>query len=330
MAVEIGRRQFISALGGAAFVWPLDTHAQQPALPVVGFVNPGSSEATRYQVTAFVQGMSQTGYVEGRNVSVEYRWANGQYDQLPALAADLVRRQVAAIAVVSPVGTLAAKQATTSIPIVFAVGSDPVKDGLVGSLNRPGGNITGATFFANLLDSKRLGLLHQFVPDANVIAALLNPKNANFELEKNETQEAARTLGLELVLLQASTEREIDDSFMTLTQQHAATLFVAGDAFLGGHAEQIAKLAVHNGIPTSFGLREQAAAGGLMSYGASITEAVRQAGNYVGRILKGEKPADLPVQQPTKFEFVINLKTAKALGLTIPQSMLLLADEVIE
>jgi putative ABC transport system substrate-binding protein len=279
---------------------------------------------------AFAQGMSQTGYVEGRNVAVEYRWANGQYDQLPAIAAELVRRQVAVIGVVSPVGALAAKQATTSIPIVFALGSDPVKDGLVASLNRPGGNITGATFFANLLDSKRLGLLHQFVPDANVIAALLNPKNANFELEKNETQEAARTLGLELVLLQASTEREIDDSFMTLTQQHAATLFVAGDAFLGGHAEQIAKLAVRNGIPTSFGLREQAAAGGLMSYGASITEAVRQAGNYVGRILKGEKPADLPVQQPTKFEFVINLKTAKALGLTIPQSMLLLADEVIE
>jgi putative ABC transport system substrate-binding protein len=325
------RREFITLLGGgAAAAWPLAARAQQPAMPMVGFLNPGSSEATRYQVTAFVQGMSQTGYVEGRNVSIEYRWANNEYDQLPALAADLVRRQVAAIAVVAPVGALAAKQATRSIPVVFAVGSDPVKDGLVGSLNRPGGNITGATFFANLLDSKRLGLLHQFVPDANVIAALLNPKNANFELEKNETQEAARTLGLELVLLQASTEREIDDSFMTLTQQHAATLFVAGDAFLGGHAEQIAKLAVRNGIPTSFGLREQAAAGGLMSYGASITEAVRQAGNYVGRILKGEKPADLPVQQPTKFEFVINLKTAKALGLTIPQSMLLLADEVIE
>jgi putative ABC transport system substrate-binding protein len=325
------RREFITLLGGAAAAaWPLAARAQQPAMPMVGFLNPGSSEATRYQVTAFVQGMSQTGYVEGRNVSIEYRWANNEYDQLPALAADLVRRQVAAIAVVAPVGALAAKQATRSIPVVFAVGSDPVKDGLVGSLNRPGGNITGATFFANLLDSKRLGLLHQFVPDANVIAALLNPKNANFELEKNETQEAARTLGLELVLLQASTEREIDDSFMTLTQQHAATLFVAGDAFLGGHAEQIAKLAVRDGIPTSFGLREQAAAGGLMSYGASITEAVRQAGNYVGRILKGEKPADLPVQQPTKFEFVINLKTAKALGLTIPQSMLLLADEVIE
>jgi putative ABC transport system substrate-binding protein len=324
------RREFFSLVGSAAVAWPLAARAQQPALPVVGFLNPGSSVATRYQAMAFAQGMSQTGYVEGRNVAVEYRWANGQYDQLPAIAAELVRRQVAVIGVVSPVGALAAKQATTSIPIVFALGSDPVKDGLVASLNRPGGNITGATFFANLLDAKRLGLVHQFVPDANVIAALLNPKNASFTLEKNETQEAARTLGLELVFLQASTEREIDDSFLTLTQQHAAALFVAGDAFLGGHADQIATLAVRYGVPTSFALREQAAAGGLMSYGASITDTVRQAGNYVGRILKGEKPVDLPVQQPTKFEFVINMKTAKALGLTIPHDLLVLADELIE
>jgi len=329
MAIGIGRREFVAGLSGTA-VWPLAGRAQQPALPVVGFLNPGSSVATRYQAMAFAQGMSQTGYVEGRNVAVEYRWANGQYDQLPAIAAELARRQVAVIGVVSPVGALAAKQATTSIPIVFALGSDPVKDGLVASLNRPGGNITGATFFANLLDAKRLGLVHQFVPDANVIAALLNPKNASFALEKNETQEAARTLGLELVFLQASTEREIDDSFLTLTQQHAAALFVAGDAFLGGHADQIATLAVRYGVPTSFALREQAAAGGLMSYGASITDTVRQAGNYVGRILKGEKPVDLPVQQPTKFEFVINMKTAKALGLTIPHDLLVLADELIE
>jgi putative ABC transport system substrate-binding protein len=324
------RREFFSLVGSAAVAWPLAARAQQPALPVVGFLNPGSSVATRYQAMAFAQGMSQTGYVEGRNVAVEYRWANGQYDQLPAIAAELVRRQVAVIGVVSPVGALAAKQATTSIPIVFALGSDPVKDGLVASLNRPGGNITGATFFANLLDAKRLGLVHQFVPDANVIAALLNPKNASFTLEKNETQEAARTLGLELVFLQASTEREIDDSFLALTQKHAAALFVAGDAFLGGHADQIATLAVRYGVPTSFALREQAAAGGLMSYGASITDTVRQAGNYVGRILKGEKPVDLPVQQPTKFEFVINMKTAKALGLTIPHDLLVLADELIE
>jgi putative ABC transport system substrate-binding protein len=324
------KRRELILLGGAAVAWPLAARAQQQALPVVGFLNPGSSVATRYQAMAFAQGMSQTGYVEGRNVAVEYRWANGQYDQLPAIAAELVRRQVAVIGVVSPVGALAAKQATTSIPIVFALGSDPVKDGLVASLNRPGGNITGATFFANLLDAKRLGLVHQFVPDANVIAALLNPKNASFTLEKNETQEAARTLGLELVFLQASTEREIDDSFLTLTQQHAAALFVAGDAFLGGHADQIATLAVRYGVPTSFALREQAAAGGLMSYGASITDTVRQAGNYVGRILKGEKPVDLPVQQPTKFEFVINMKTAKALGLTIPHDLLVLADELIE
>jgi putative ABC transport system substrate-binding protein len=330
MAINIGRRKFISTLGGATLSCPLAVRAQQATMPVVGFLTPGSPEATRYQVAAFVQGMSQTGYVEGRNVAVEYRWANNQYDQMRALVADLVRRQVAVIGVVTPVGALAAKQATTSIPIVFAVGSDPVRDGLVGSLSRPGGNITGATFFANLLDAKRVALLHQLVPDAKIIAALLNTKNANFELERNETREAARALGLELVLLQAGTEREIDDSFETLVQQRATALFVAGDAFLASHVDQIVNLAARYAIPTCFALREHAAAGGLMSYGASITEAVRQAGNYAGRILKNEKAGDLPIQQPTKFEFVINMKTAKALGLTVPYSVQLLADELIE
>jgi putative ABC transport system substrate-binding protein len=330
MAIKAGRRQFIYALGGAVAAWPLATRAQQATVPVVGFLNPGSPEATRYQAVAFVQGMNQAGYVEGRNVAVEYRWANGQYDQLPAIAADLVRRQVAVIGVISPVGALAAKQATTSTPIVFAVGSDPVRDGLVGSLSRPGGNITGATFFANLLDAKRVELLHQLVPEAKVIVALLNTKNANFELERDETQKAVRALGLEFVLLQATNEREIDDSFVTVAQQRAVALFVAGDAFLGSRADQIVKLAARYAVPTSFALREQMAAGGLMSYGASLTETVRQAGNYVGRILKGEKAGDLPVQQPTKFEFILNMKTAKALGLTVPYSIQLLADEVIE
>jgi putative ABC transport system substrate-binding protein len=323
------RREFVTLLGGAA-VWPLAARAQQAAMPVIGFLHVTSANASEAQLLGFRHGLKETGFVEGGNVAIEYRWANGQYDQLPALAADLVRRKVAVIAVITPVGVLAAKHATSSIPIVFAVGSDPVKDGIVGNLNRPGGNITGVTFFANLLDAKRMGLLHQLVPNASVIAALLNPKNANFELEQQEIQEAAKTLGLELLVLQASTEREIDDSLGTLVEKRAGAVFVAGDAFLSSHAEQISKLAMSHSLPASFSLREQAAAGGLMSYGGSVTSTLRQAGTYVGRILKGEKPADLPVQQPTKFEFVINMKTAKVLGLQVPPSMLAIVDEVIE
>ena len=299
-------------------------------MPVIGFLDVTSANVSEVRLLGFRQGLKETGFVEGENVTTDYRWANGQYDQLPALAADLVRRKVAVIAVVTPVGALAAKQATSSIPIVFAVGSDPIKDGIVGSLNRPNGNITGATFFVNLLDAKRMGLLHQLVPNATVVAVLLNPKNMNFELEKQETQEAANALGLELIVLQASTEREIEDSLGTLVEKRAGAVFVTGDAFLGSHAGQIAKLAMSHSVPTSFSLREQAAAGGLMSYGGSITSTLRQAGTYVGRILKGEKPTDLPVQQPTKFEFVINMKTAKALGLQVPSSLLAIADEVIE
>jgi putative ABC transport system substrate-binding protein len=330
MTIDNGRRQFISALGGMAVAWPLAARAQQPAMPVIGYLSGASLKGQTATTAAFRQGLGETGFLEDRNVAIEYRWANGQYDQLPAFAADLVHRQVAAIAAITPVAALAAKKATTSIPIVFSLGSDPVRDGLVASLNRPGGNITGATFFANLLAAKRLELLHQLVPNAGVVAMLLNPKNSNVELEKNETQKAAQVLGLQLVFLQASTDREIDGAFANLAQQRAGAILFSGDVLFGDRREQIAELAARYAIPTCFPNRVQAVVGGLMSYGARNTDTFRQAGNYVGRILKGEKPADLPIQQPTKFEFVINMKTAEALGLTIPQSMLLLADEVIE
>jgi putative ABC transport system substrate-binding protein len=329
------RREFItlvggSLVGGAAASWPRAARAQQPAMPAIGYLSGGRLEGQSDTTAAFKQGLSETGYIEGKNVAIEYRWANGQYEQLPALAADLVHHRVAVIATVTPVAALAAKQATTSIPIVFTTGSDPVRDGIVPSLNRPGGNITGATFFSNLLTAKRLELLHQLVPNANVIAVLLNPKNLNAELEKKETQEAARALGLQLVPVQASTEREIDDLFANLAQQHVGGVLASGDVLFSDRRQQIAELAVRHTVPTCFAGRLQVVAGGLMSYGARNTDTFRQAGNYVGRILKGEKPSELPVQQPTKFEFVINLKTAKALGLTIPHNLLVLADEVIE
>jgi putative ABC transport system substrate-binding protein len=323
------RREFITLIG-AVGAWPLAARAQQQVMPTIGFLDGGSQATTLSVVAAFKQGLLDTGYVEGKNVLIEFRWANAQYDQLPALAADLVRHQVAVIATDTPVAALAAKQATTSIPIVFGLGSDPVRDGLVASLNRLGGNITGATFFSNLLSAKRLDLFHRLVPNANVIAVLLNPKNANVELEGHQTQEAARLLGLQLVLLQATGEREIDEAVASLIQQGAAALIVSGDAMFYGRRAQIAELALRYKSPTSCPFRDQTAAGCLMSYGASIPETFRQAGNYVGRILKGEKPADLPVQQPTKFELVINLKTAKALGLDVPTGLSATADELIE
>jgi putative ABC transport system substrate-binding protein len=321
---QLRRREFISLLGGAAAAWPLAARAQQPAMPVIGLLS-GTDRDAR-QLAAIWRGLNEAGYVEGRNVAIEYRWAEGQYDRLPALVDDLVRRQVTVIATVTPVAALAAKQATTSIPIVFALGSDPVKDGLVASLNRPGGNVTGATFFGNLLAAKRTELLHQLVADTKVFAVLLNPKNANVELEKNDTQQAVRALGLRLVLVQASTEDEIDKLFADL--QGATALLVSGDARFYDRRRQIAELAVRHAIATCLPYCEQAEAGGLMSYGADITDPFRQAGNYVGRILQGEKPADLPVQQPTKFEFVINLQTA--LGLDVPPMLLARADAVIE
>jgi len=322
----VKRREFITLLGSSAVAWPLAARAQQPAMPLIGLLS-GTDRDAR-QLAAIWRGLNEAGYFEGRNVAIEYRWAEGQYDRLPALVDDLVRRQVTVIATVTPVAALAAKQATTSIPIVFALGSDPVKDGLVASLNRPGGNVTGATFFGNLLAAKRTELLHQLVADTKVFAVLLNPKNANVELEKSDTQQAVRALGLRLVLVQASTEDEIDKSFADL--QGATALLVSGDARFYDRRRQIAELAVRHAIATCFPYREQAVVGGLVSYGADITDTFRQAGNYLGRILQGEKPADLPVQQPTKFEFVINLQTARLLGLTVPDTLLARADEVIE
>ncbi len=327
------RREFISLLGGAGLLCAAKVRharAQQPAMLVIGYLSGASSEGQIETTTAFRQGLSESGYVEGRNVAIEYRWANGQYDQLPALAADLVQRRVAVIATSTPVAALAAKKATTSIPIIFVTGSDPVRDGLVASLNRPGGNVSGATFFSNLLPAKRLELLHQLAPNAKVVAVLLNPKNLNVELEKKETQEATHALGLQLVLLQASTEQEIDESFANLSQQRVGAVLVSGDVLFSDRRKQIAELAARHAVPTCFANRLQAVAGGLMSYGARNTDTFRQGGDYVGRILKGEKPADLPVQQPTKFELVINLKTAKALGLEVPLHLQQLADEVIE
>jgi ABC-type uncharacterized transport system substrate-binding protein len=304
--------------------------AQQPATPVIGFLHAGSQKAEEYVIAAFGRGLGETGYVAGKNVTIEYRWANFQYDRLPELAANLVGDQVVVIVAVTPVAALAAKQATTSVPIVFALGSDPVRDGLVVSLNRPGGNITGATFFSHLLTAKRMELLHQLIPNAKVIAVLLNPKDANVELETHDSQMAAHALGMELVLLQASNEGEIDKSFANLVEQRAAALLVSGDFLFNTRREQIAELARRYAVPTCSANRLNVVAGGLMSYGANVSDTFRQTGNYVGRILKGEKAADLPVQQPTKFEFAINMTTAKTLGLNVPNSMQLLADEVIE
>jgi putative ABC transport system substrate-binding protein len=289
-----------------------------------------SAKANRHQVAAFEQGLSQAGYVNGQNVAMEYRWAEGQYDRLPALAAELVRQKVAVIATGTPVAALAAKRATTSIPIVFVVGSDPVENGLVISLSRPGGNLTGATFFSNLLTAKRFALLHELLPNAKVVATLVNPKNANAQMQSGDAQQAAQAMGVQLVFVNAETESDIDKVFETLKTQHVDALLILSDAFLNSRANQIAKLAIQHALPTCFAYREPAVAGGLMGYGVSVTGAAFLAGNYAGRILKGEKPADLPVQQPTKFEFVINMKTAKVLGLIVPDRLIALADELIE
>jgi putative tryptophan/tyrosine transport system substrate-binding protein len=323
------RREFITLLGGTA-AWPVVARAQQATMPIVGFIHGASEAANQHLVAGFLQGLAQSGFVAGNNVAVEYRWGNGQYDQLPALAGDLVGRHVAVIAAVTPVAARAVKNATTSIPVVFGIGGDPIKDGLVANLNRPGGNVTGATFFANLLDAKRAELLHQLAPNAHLVAVLLNPGNANVEREQKETGEALQALGLQPLMLQARDDAGIDAAFASLIEQHAAALVVSGDAVFSDRRQKIADLALNHAIPTSFVNREQALAGGLMSYGASIPDTLGQVGAYVGRILKGEKPGDLPVQQPTKFEFVINMKTAKALGIAVPSSMQLLADEVIE
>jgi len=326
----VKRREFITLLGGAA-AWPLAARAQQPAMPVVGFLSGRSPGEAASAVDAFRQGLGEFGYIEGQNVTIEYRWAEGHYDRLPALAAELVARQVAVIAATGGEASgLAAKAATATIPIVFTMGGDPVELGLVVSLNKPGGNVTGVTFIVNDIPTKRLGLLRQLVPNATTIAMLVNPNFPATSAEVRDVQAAARTIGLEIDLLPASTSREIDAALATFVRKRPDALFVGGDPFLLGQRNQIASLAARNAVPAIYAQREFVAAGGLISYGANLADGYRQVGIYAARILKGEKPANLPVVQPTKFEMAINVKTAKALGLQIPDKLLALADEVIE
>ncbi len=322
------RREFITLLGGAA-AWPLSARAQQPAMPVVGFLRSASFANVSHFVTAFRRGLKEVGFVEGQNVTIEFRSAEDRPDRLPALATDLIRRPVALI-VGDIISATAAKAATTTIPIVFATGADPVTEGLVASLNRPGGNVTGVVFFNAVLGAKRLELLRQLVPKVTTNGVLVYPNNPSTETERRDVQAAAQAVGEPLIILDVSSDRDIETAFTTIVQRGAGALLVGTGAFLNSHRERLVALAAHHGLPASYGWREAVVAGGLMSYGASITDAYRQAGIYAGRILKGERPADLPVMRSTKIEFVINLRTAKALGLDVPDKLLALADEVIE
>jgi putative tryptophan/tyrosine transport system substrate-binding protein len=325
----VNRREFITLAGGAAVTWPLAARAQQPAVPIVGFLRSTSPADSTHLVTAFRQGLKEAGFVEGQNLAIEFRYAEGREDRLPVLVADLIRRPVAVIVGNSPAAR-AAKAATTTVPIVFTYGGDPVRDGLVASLNRPGGNVTGVNFFAGTLGSKRLELLRQLVPRATTIGVLVNPNTTQTEAERRDVKAAAQAIGQQLIILDVSSERDIETAIEALVQRGAGALFVGVGAFMNSHRERLVTLMARHVLPASYGQREAVAAGGVMSYASSIPDAYRQAGLYVGRILKGEKPADLPVTRSTKFEFVINLKTAKALGLTVPDKLLATADEVIE
>jgi putative ABC transport system substrate-binding protein len=323
------RREFIAGLGSAA-AWPVVVRAQQPATPVIGFLSGGTRDDTRGLLTAFRQGLGETGYVEGKNVAIESRLAEGQYDRLAAIATDLVLRKVTVIAAVGgSAAALAAKAATQTIPIVFANGGDPVKLGLVPSLNRPDGNVTGISFLANTLAAKRIGLMREVVP-MSTIGFLFNPTNPNSEPEIKDVEVAARSIGQKIVLMKASSEPEIEAAFASFDLERIGALILAGDVFFYSRREQFAALAARHAVPTIYELRDFAVAGGLMSYGTSLADAHRLCGIYAGRILKGERPSDLPVQQPTKFELVINLKTAKALGIAVPETLLATADEAIQ
>jgi putative tryptophan/tyrosine transport system substrate-binding protein len=326
----MNRRSFVSLLGGAMAAWPLDARAQQPAMPVIGFLSSGTPAGLAYLTDGFRQGLSDAGYVEGRNVAIEYRWAEGQYDRLPALAADLVRRQVTVVAATTTPGALAAKRATSTIPIVFTIGADAIAVGLVDSLSRPSGNVTGVNNYLSDLGAKRLELLRELVPDAAAIGVLVNPNFPDAESQAKDVKEAALKLGQQVHVVSAVTEKDLDKAFATFVQRQVRVLLVTVDPFFNSRREQLVALAARHKIPAMYFGREFVVDGGLMSYASNLADGYRQAGIYVGRILKGAKPADLPVVQPTKFELVINLKTAKALGLTVPQIMRMTADEVIE
>jgi len=326
----VRRREFILLVGGTAAAWPLAASAQQPAMPVVGFMMAGSRAALRDEITAFEAGLKELGFVEGQNLALEYRFAEGQFERFPAFASDLIHRRASVIAASSPQAALAAKQATATIPIVFSVGADPVEVGLVSSLSHPGGNVTGVYQFTAGLESKRLGLLHEMVPKAQVIGVLINPNYAAAESQLRDVQDSAAHLGLRLVVVRANTESEFAAAFSTVVTQRAGAILVCASPFFNSRRQQLIVLASSHALPAIFEWRDFAVAGGLMSYGTSLNNAYRQAGIYAGRILKGEKASDLPVVQSTKFEFVINLSTAKALHIEVPPTLSARADEIIE